>query len=232
MMKSPTRRRIAQAVLLAFGIAQAAQVPAMPTGAAVTAGGASISSSGSNMTINQSTPKAAINWQQFNIAPGESVRFVQPGTSAIALNRVLGQDPSAILGRLSANGQVFLLNPNGVLFGKGAQVDVGGIVASTLNLSDADFLAGRYGFSGQGGTVTNQGTIEAAEGGYVVLLAPRVANEGVISARLGTAAMAAGEQATLTLSGNKLLAIAVDRDAVGALVANRQLIQRMAVRSF
>ncbi|MCG6873555.1 MAG: filamentous hemagglutinin N-terminal domain-containing protein [Betaproteobacteria bacterium] len=222
---APVRRRIAQAVLLAFGWAQAWQAAAMPTGAEISAGSAAISSTGSQMTIRQSTSKAAINWQQFNIGPGESVQFVQPGASAIALNRVLGQDPSAILGRLSANGQVLLLNPNGVLFGPGAQVNVGGIVASTLSLSDADFLAGRYGFSGDGGSVVNQGTIEAAEGGYVVLLAPRVSNEGVISAPLGTAALAAGEQVTLTLADNKLLAIAVDRDAVGALAANKQLIR-------
>ena len=221
----PPRRRLARAVLLAFGITQAAAVPAMPTGASVSAGGAAVSSNGTQMTIRQSTPKTAINWQQFNIGPGESVQFIQPGASAIALNRVLGQDPSAILGRLSANGQIFLLNPNGVLFGPGAQVNVGGIVASTLNLSDADFLAGRYGFSGQGGEVVNQGKIEATEGGYVVLLAPRASNEGVISTPQGTTALAAGEQVTLTLSENKLLAIAVDRDAVGALAANKQLIR-------
>jgi filamentous hemagglutinin family protein len=219
------RRRIVQAVLLAFGVMQVAPAPAMPTGAQVSAGSAAISSAGSQMTIRQATPRAAINWQQFNIGPGESVQFVQPGASAIALNRVLGQDPSAILGRLSANGQVFLLNPNGVLFGPGAQVNVGGIVASTLNLSDSDFLAGRYGFSGEGGSVFNQGRIDSTEGGYVVLLAPHVTNEGTISAPLGTAALAAGEKATLTLSDNKLLAIAVDRDAVGALVANKQLIR-------
>jgi filamentous hemagglutinin family protein len=219
------RLRVTQAVVFAFALVQSQQVAALPTGAEISAGSAAIARSGAQMTIHQSTPKAAINWQQFNVGPGESVQFIQPGASAIALNRVLGQDPSAILGRLSANGQIFLLNPNGVLFGPGAQVNVGGIVASTLNLSDADFLAGRYGFSGQGGSVENQGTIEAADGGYVVLLAPRVTNEGVISARLGTAALAAGEQATLTFSGNKLLAISVDSDAVGALVANKQLIR-------
>jgi len=220
-----TRRRIAQAVLVAFGLSQGTPVSALPTGAEVTAGTAAVSSAGSAMTIHQSTPRAAINWQQFNIGPGESVQFVQPGAAAIALNRVLGQDPTTILGRLSANGQIFLLNPNGVLFGPGAQVNVGGIVASTLGLSDADFMAGRYRFSGQRGAVTNRGAIEAAEGGYVVLLAPHAANAGTISAPLGTAALAAGEQVTLTLADNRLLAVAVDGAAVGALAENRQLIR-------
>jgi len=216
---------MAQAVLLAFGVAQAAAVHALPTGAEVSVGSATVSSAGSAMTIHQATSKTAINWQQFNIAPGESVQFVQPGASAIALNRVLGQDPTAILGRLSANGQVFLLNPNGVLFGPGAQVNVGGLVASTLALSDADFAAGRYRFAGAGGAVENRGTLEAAAGGYVVLLAPRVTNAGTIDAPLGTAALAAGEQATVTLAETKVLAIAVDRDAVGAMVANQRLIR-------
>ncbi|MBL8526861.1 MAG: autotransporter-associated beta strand repeat-containing protein, partial [Burkholderiales bacterium] len=125
------------------------------------------------------------------------------------------------------NGQVFVLNPNGVLFGPGAQVDVGGIVASTLGLSDADFLAGRYTFANGGGagSVVNRGTIRAADGGYVALLAPQVTNEGAIAARLGTVALGAGDQVTLTLAGNSLVGFAVDQAAVAALIANRQLIQ-------
>ena len=131
-----------------------------------------------------------------------------------------------ILGNLSANGQVFLLNPNGVLFGAGAHVDVGGIVASTLGLSDADFLAGRYTFSGSGsGSVLNRGTIRAADGGYVALVGPRVANEGVITARLGTVALGAGEQVTLKIDGQQLVAFSVDKAAVDALAANQQLIR-------
>lgn len=226
LSKPLTRRRIAQAVLLALGAGAALPAIALPTGGEVSAGQAAISQSGGRMTIHQATPKAAINWQGFSIGAQESVQFVQPGATAIALNRVLGQDPSLVLGQLSANGQVFLLNPNGVLFGPGAQVNVGGIVASTLSLSDEDFLAGRYRFAGAGsGSVVNQGAITATEGGYVALLASQVANEGVIAARLGTVALAAGEQVTLTLSGQQLLSVAVDRDAVAALAANRQLIQ-------
>ena len=153
--------------------------------------------------------------------------FNQPSSQAIALNRILGQDPSTILGNLSANGQVFLLNPNGVLFGAGAQVDVGGIVASTLSLSNDDFLAGRYTFAGEpsGAGVVNRGTIEAAQGGYVAFIAPSVANEGVIRANGGTVALGAGAQVTLSLAGDQLVGFSVDKAALGALAENRQLIQ-------
>jgi filamentous hemagglutinin family protein len=130
-------------------------------GRRVSAGSATINQSGSAVTIDQTSARVAISWQSFNIGAGESETFNQPSTQAIALNRILGQDPSLIQGSLTANGQVFLLNPNGVLFGAGAQVDVGGIVASTLDLSNDDFLAGRYTFTasdGNTGSVLNEGT--------------------------------------------------------------------------
>ena len=220
-------RPIARAVLGLFLGGAAFPGHALPTGAEVSAGNGVISRTGSALTVQQTSPRLAINWQSFGIGAAESVIFRQPDASAIALNRVLGQDPSVILGSLSANGQVFVLNPNGVLFGPGAQVDVGGIVASTLGLSDADFLAGRYTFGNGGGTgsVVNRGTIRAADGGYVALLAPQVVNEGVIAARLGTVALGAGNQVTLTLAGNALVGFSVDQAAVDALAANKQLIQ-------
>ena len=105
---------------------------AAPQGGTVAAGSATISQNGTLTTINQASQKAIINWNSFNIAKGETVRFNQPGAAAIALNRVTGNNASAIYGTLSANGQVFLVNPNGVLFAKGAQVNVGGLAASTL----------------------------------------------------------------------------------------------------
>ena len=220
-------RPVARAILGICLTATAFSGHALPTGAEISAGGGVIGHAGDTLTIHQTSPRLAINWQSFGIGTAESVVFRQPDAGAIALNRVLGQDPSAILGRLSANGQVFVLNPNGVLFGPGAQVDVGGIVASTLGLSDADFLAGRYTFANGGGagSVVNRGTIRAADGGYVALLAPQVTNEGAIAARLGTVALGAGDQVTLTLAGNSLVGFAVDQAAVAALVANRQLIQ-------
>src|SRR5947209_8535859 len=167
-------RGVAVCAMLAF----ASQSFALPTGGVVSAGGATISPDGS--TINQSTANVAINWQSFSIGQGQAVRFIQPSASAVALNRVLGPDASSILGSLSANGKVFLVNPNGVLFGQGAQVNVGGLVASTRNITDADFMAGNYRFTGSGsGQVVNQGTINA-DGGYVALLGANVSNEGTI----------------------------------------------------
>src|SRR6185295_14834089 len=151
-------KALAVSVMLAFG----SNSYALPTGGAVSAGSATIASGTGTTTINQSSQNVAINWQGFNIGAGEAVRFVQPNSSSAALNRVLGADPSSILGSLSANGKVFLVNPNGILFGQGAQVNVGGLVASTRGITDSDFMAGNYKFAGSGGgTIVNQGSINA-----------------------------------------------------------------------
>ena len=188
---------LAVSVMLTFG----ANALAQPTGGVVASGVANISSAAGSTTINQTTQNAIINWQSFNIAAGQSVQFVQPGKSSVVLNRVLGADPSNILGSLSANGQVFLVNPNGILFGKGAQVNVGGLAASSLNIADGDFMAGNYKFGGAGkGAVRNDGSINA-DGGYVALLGASVGNDGVIAAQLGTVALAAGHAITLDVAG-------------------------------
>ena len=137
---------------------------AAPTGGTVAAGSATINQNGALTTINQASQKAIINWNSFGIAKGETVRFNQPGASSMALNRVTGNNASAIYGTLSANGQVFLVNPNGVLFAKGAQVNVGGLAASTLGISDTNFLNGNYHFSGDSAkSVVNQGELSAAD---------------------------------------------------------------------
>lgn len=209
------------AVMLAFG----ANTTAQPVGGVVVNGGATIQNSAGNTTINQSTQNAVINWQSFNIPAGQSVQFVQPNTSSVALNRVVGSDPSSILGTLSANGKVFLVNPNGILFAKGASVNVGGLVASTLNITDSDFMAGNYRFSGNSsGTVQNDGSI-TANGGYVAMLGANVSNQGVIAANLGTVALAAGEAITLDVAGDGLLNVTVNKGAVNALIENGGLIQ-------
>ena len=221
---SRTVMRIAVGLLLS---AQASVLSALPVGGTTTAGTGKITQARDVLTVDQSTSRLAIDWQSFNINSGESVIFKQPSAQSIALNRVLGQDPSIILGNLSANGQVFVLNPNGVLFGRGARVEVGSLLASTLELSVDDFLAGRYTLSsnGRSGSVINQGTLRAHDGGYIALAAPRVVNEGVITARLGTAALGAGERVTLTLDGGRLLSFNVDRAAANALISNKQLIE-------
>jgi filamentous haemagglutinin family N-terminal domain len=189
---------------------------ANPTGGTVTDGAAAITTNGSTMTINQTTNKAIINWQSFSIAAGEKVQFIQPGASSVALNRVIGNSASNIYGTLTANGKVFLINPNGVLFAPGAQVNVGGLVASTLNISDSDFLSGNYVFSGTGGSVVNQGIITAAD--HVVLLGPQVKNEGAVTARV--TALAAGSKVGLDFNGDKLLNVTVDTGALGGSAVN------------
>jgi filamentous hemagglutinin family protein len=199
---------------------------ATPQGGVVSAGSASISQVAGQTTITQTTPHVAINWQSFGIAAGQSVQFVQPGRSAVALNRVTGADPSAILGRLSANGQVFLVNPNGILFGPGASVDVGGLVASTLNINDSDFMAGRYRFSGASAAeLRNQGTLQAANGGYVALLGAQVNNQGTALAPRGSVALAAGQAMTLDVLGDRLLSVRVDQGVANALLSNGGLLQ-------
>ncbi|MET3440515.1 filamentous hemagglutinin family protein [Variovorax paradoxus] len=206
------------AVLLAGG------AWAGPSGGSVSAGSGSISQSGATTTITQASQNLAINWASFGIAAGERVNFVQPGASAIALNRVIGSERSVINGTLSANGQVWILNPNGVLFGNTASVNVGGLVASTLSLSDADFLAGKRSFSANGsqGSVVNQGSLS---GGYVALLGKQASNSGTITTANGTAALAAGDKVTLDFSGNRLLSVQVDEGTLNALAENKGLIR-------
>ncbi|QEL66371.1 hypothetical protein OTERR_28950 [Oryzomicrobium terrae] len=231
--RAPARLKAATLLLgAAFSLPVFAQAAgalaanALPTGAQVVAGQAGIAQSGNQMTVTQGSDKAIINWQSFNIGANAAVQFIQPSTSAVALNRVIAGDASQIHGKLSANGQVWLINPNGVVFGKGSQVDVGGLVASTMNITNEDFLAGKAVFTRNGttGGIVNQGTINAADGGLVALLAPTVRNEGIVTARLGTVAMAAGDRITLDAGANGLLQVAVDPATVKTLVENKQLI--------
>ncbi len=216
-------------LMVTFGAA----VHALPAGGVVAAGGATISSSANTTTINQTTANVIINWQSFGIAAGQTTQFNQPSSSAVALNRVVGADPSVIMGNLNSNGKVFLVNPHGILFGAGSSVNVGGLVASTMSISDANFLAGNYAFTDAGtGSVVNQGTITAADGGYVALLGKTVINQGVIVAKLGTVALAAGNAATLDMGGDGLLNVSVSQGAVNALVENGGMIQADAGRVF
>ncbi|VWB36674.1 filamentous hemagglutinin [Burkholderia lata] len=219
------RAAVAAASLLGFAALPAF---ALPSGETIMSGKADIvrSDDGRTMNINQHTDKLITNWQDFGVAGGEHLSFNQPNSQSLALNRVIGSTGSRIDGQISANGRVFLVNPNGVLFGAGAQVNVGGLVASTQNLSDADFLAGNYRFSGTSTqSVTNNGTITAAEGGSVALLGARVANNGTIQARLGRVALGAGNAFTVNFDGNGLLNLQVDGGAVDAQASNGGLLK-------
>ncbi|TFL11238.1 filamentous hemagglutinin N-terminal domain-containing protein [Pusillimonas caeni] len=200
----------------------------LPAGGQVVAGSGSIgAAAGGKLVIDQASHRLAIDWRQFDIGADNTVQFNQPGRDAVALNRVLGPDASQIMGQLQANGRVFLINPNGVLFGQNAQVNVGGLVASTLDIGNADFMAGHYRFQGNGNPapVVNRGRINAGDGGAVALLGGQVHNQGVIQARMGTVALAAGNAVTLDFAGDGLLNVQVDQAAKNALVDNGQLIQ-------
>ncbi|HET8730257.1 MAG TPA: YDG domain-containing protein, partial [Moraxellaceae bacterium] len=199
---------------------------ALPSGGQVSAGTGQIATSGSQLNVTQTSQNLSINWQDFSIGANESVIFNQPGVSAIALNRVVGQNASEIMGSLQSNGQVFLINPNGVLFGSTAQVSVGGLVATTLGLGDSDFLAGNYRFSGTStASVSNAGSLQAASGGYIALLGVTVTNAGQMAAPMGNVSLAAGQQVTLTLNNGSLVGLTVDQGAVDALASNHGLIQ-------
>lgn len=193
---------------------------AAPEGGVVRAGQASIQADGSLTRIQQTSDRAIIDWRSFGTTAGESVRFNQPSTTSATLNRVTGGQTSVLLGRLDANGQVFLINPHGIIFGKGAQINVGGLVAATADIGNQDFMAGRLIFSqpGQpGASVINAGEITVAEGGLVALVAPQVRNDGIITARLGRVALAAGETFTLDLYGDRLINLAMSDARVGQL---------------
>ncbi|HEU4684448.1 MAG TPA: filamentous hemagglutinin N-terminal domain-containing protein, partial [Nitrospira sp.] len=187
---------------------------ALPTDGHVVAGQATIQHTAPNsLNIQQTTDKAILNWQSFSIGANEAVRFVQPSVHSIALNRVVGADPSIILGHLQANGRIFLVNPNGILFGAGAQVDVGGLLATTLQIRDNDFMAGRYLFAQDPlkslATVVNRGTIQVSDHGFVFLVAPGVSNEGVIVANLGKVVLGSAEKLTIDLMGDGLINYAI-----------------------
>ena len=192
---------------------------ALPVGGVVVSGGASFNNQGSLLTITN-TPGAIINWQAFNIAPGETARFVQQTATSAVLNRIVGQDPSQILGALQSNGRVYLVNPNGVVFGAGARVDVNALVASTLDITNGDFAAGRRVFDAAAtstASVVNQGAITTPAGGQVYLIAANVENGGIITSPRGEVVLAAGHHVQLVDSANPDLHVVVSAPADRAL---------------
>lgn len=198
---------------------------ALPEGGLVAAGQAAITTAGSTMTIAQQTAQAIINWQNFGIGSGEAVHINQPNSQSMLLNRVVGSNPSEIFGQLTANGQVILVNPNGVFFRPGSSVDVGGLTASTLNIANEDFLKGQLRFAGDSqNPVINAGNI-TAQNGYVNLLAKEVVNEGIIAAQTGSVNLAAGSGMSLDYNGDGKMTVAVTDGAYQSAVANKKLIQ-------
>jgi filamentous hemagglutinin family protein len=203
----------------------------LPTGGSVARGTATISQTATAqaaaMTVNQSSQRAVINWNTFNLGQSASINFVQPNAQAVTLNRVNDSNPSQIFGRMTANGQVFLTNANGVYFSPTSSVDVGALTATTHSITDDNFMSGNYVFerSGATGKVINEGNITAALGGYVALLAPEVQNAGVVVARAGTVALAAGEMITLTIDGaGSLAGITTTPSTIATLVENKHAV--------
>lgn len=201
---------------------------ANPAGPDLQAGTAVFTQPNAQTLEIQNSAGAVIHWQSFSIGAGETTRFVQPDASSAVLNRVTGGDPSAILGRLQSNGRVFVINPNGILFGADAVVDVAGLVASSLSISNADFLAGRLAFAGSGseGAVVNQGWLKAGPGGEVVLVAPRVENSGLIEAPDGRLLLAAGARVVLHSVDDDALSFELEAQSgevlnLGQLIAER-----------
>jgi filamentous hemagglutinin family protein len=206
-----------KALVLAIASLSTTGIQAAPAGGVVVGGSGNISQSGTDTTINQNSERLALEWDSFNVNVNERVQFIQPGRDSVALNRILGNSGSQILGRIDANGHVILMNPNGVFFGADAQVDVGGLVATGLNINAQDFMNGDLVFSGVDGTsgvVINQGLIQAAVGGNVALLGKSVVNEGLISAHLGHVALASGSEAVVTFDSEGLIGVRIDQETL------------------
>lgn len=218
MNKTPRLSRLALAITAAFYTMQA---HANPTGGDVVSGTAAIQSSGNQTIINQSSNRAIINWQSFSIQQGETTRFIQPSSSSAVLNRVVTGNPSAILGNLSSNGQVFLINPNGVLVGNGATINTGAFFASTRDVNNQQFMnGGNLDFFGtSNAAITNLGTINATSGD-VVLLAYQVSNEGSMTAPAGTVALTSATELLYAPTANDRVVVKASALKDGGSVSN------------
>ncbi|MBT8601132.1 filamentous hemagglutinin N-terminal domain-containing protein, partial [Polynucleobacter paneuropaeus] len=218
-----------------FNFAIAQTLPnALPTGGKVVAGNATISqtqtANSATMNINQTSQRAVVNWDSFNVGKNAQVNFNQPNASAVTLNRVTGATQSMIDGAVNANGQVVFVNPNGVTFGKGAEINAGGVVATTMDIANKDFMDGKSTYKGNGkGVVVNEGKISTNDpNGYIALLAPEVRNEGYLLAKMGpdnTVAMASGKQVTLDFRGDQLMSVTIDRSVYQGLVDNKRVVE-------
>ena len=202
----------------------------LPSGATLQAGNAKVNYHNSSLYIRQSTERAVIDWQSFNVGEGGAVHFIQPSQSAATLNRVTGVEASQILGQITAPGQVFITNGNGIYFGESSSVDVGSLAASTLAIGVEDFMAENLKFTSfgkdQDSSLINEGELRAKENGFIALLAPEVRNEGFIFAKKGTVALASGEMIELQTDPNhQLVGVRVEPAQWHALVENKKVIE-------
>ena len=196
-----------------------------PSGGTVVSGNATINQSGNTTNINQSSNKAVINWQDFSIKSNETVNFNQPNQNSITLNRVIGNEKSIIDGALNANGQVWLINSNGVLFGKNAKVNTAGIVASTKDISNEDFNKGDYNFKGNSNaSIVNEGEIKSLSNTHATFIANSVTNKGIIEVHKGTINLVGASDVTFSLNDNKVVNLKVNKGVLDALVENNNLL--------
>lgn len=208
-------------IVLATSLLAAQQALAVGAGA-IQHGSGSIVKNGAVTTVNQNTDKMVVLWGDMNVAAHETLNFAQPSKTAAVLNKVIGADPTQILGALNASGRVFIVNPNGILIGNQAKINVGSLVASSLSVSDYDFMAGRLNFSGNTqAKVVNEGRIDASES--VALIGPRVENRGTIHSQRGSVALAAADGVSLAFAGNGLQ-VKLTRGSLQALVENGGMI--------
>jgi filamentous hemagglutinin family protein len=205
---------LAAALLLASGapaFAQALPAGALPTGWNVTSGSAAIVQNGNTLNINQTSQQAIVNFATFNVGSAALVDIRQLNSSAALLARVTGGDPSLIQGQIRADGALWLINQAGIMVGPGARIDVARFIASSLNVSDSDFLASRMNFRGTGtpGDVRNAGTINAASGGSIYLVGANVANTGSLNAPQGEVLLAAGQIVQLVDTATPGVSVAI-----------------------
>lgn len=223
-MKQPLLTTTALISLSFLAICVSNPAHANPEGGKVVGGSATISENGKKLDIHQHSDRAVIDWQNFNIEVDEHTEFHQPSSSATALNRVNSADPSRIAGKLSANGNIILVNPNGVFFEGSSRIDVNGIVATTANIRPEDFMAGSNEFNIPGNpdaAIINKGIITAKDAGLVGLVAPHVENHGIIQAKMGRVQLASGDTVTVDFYGDGLLKVAVtDENVKSQIVGN------------
>ena len=225
-LNNQAKVRLAINMALLQALATPCTLYALPDGADIQFGQSTLQVKGNELSINQTTRQSIINWQSFGIAANESVKLMQPAQGT-ALFRVVGSGSSQIFGHLSATGSLFLINPNGILFGQGSRVDVGSLVASSMNISNSDFLSKNYQLNANGstGSVINQGAIKVADGGYLVLLGNEVKNSGTLTANNGSVVMGSAQSAVLDFYGNGLVKARLSGDALSALVEQAGVIQ-------
>ncbi len=202
---------------------------ALPQSPSVVAGDVAIQNQQSRTMVVKASDRAIIEYKSFDIHKGEKVQFIQPSHSSTVLNRVTGKKASKILGQLESNGKVLLVNPNGMYFGPHASVRVASLVASTLDISNEDFIKGQYSFFLENkeflSEIRNDGLLSASPEGSIVLLAPVIRNFGTIQAKAGRVVLAGGESVTLDFHGDGLLQFSVEGDIKGAVIQHLGSIQ-------